>query len=558
MVDKNNKSYLGNQNLKGTNVQQEFTKKQVEEYVKCSKDPLYFIENYVKIVTLDEGLVQFKPWDFQQTMVNTLHSDRFVICKFPRQTGKSTVVIAYLLHYILFNGDVRVAILANKQATAMELLHRLKIAYEHLPDWLQQGIEEWNKGSIELENGARILASATSSSAVRGGSFNMIFLDEFAYIPEGVAEEFFSSVYPTITSGDSTKVLIVSTPKGLNMFYKLWTGAIEGNNEYTPLEVTWDQVPGRDEKWKQQTIDNTSEQQFRVEFECDFIGSVSTLISRSKLGCLAFKKPLSENEDGVKIYEEPIPNHTYAMTVDVSRGQGIDYHAFSIVDVTEVPYKLVASFRNNLMPPMVLPNLLFRMGTYYNDAYILVETNDIGGQVIDILYEDLEYENILYTQSKVTKGQVLTGGFGSGNSRKGVKTTTGVKRVGCTMLKTLIEEDKLLITDYDTIHELTTFISKKSSYSADSGHHDDLVMSLVLFGWLTYQQYFKELVDIDVRKDLYQDKIESMEDELTPFGIVDDGLGSDFPEHEVDSDGQVWFPDDGKDLPINRGLFKGW
>jgi hypothetical protein len=282
------------------------------------------------------------------------------------------------------------------------------------------------------------------------------------------------------------------------------------------------------------------------------------LISRSKLGCLAFKKPLSENEDGVKIYEEPIPNHTYAMTVDVSRGQGIDYHAFSIIDVTEVPYKLVASFRNNLMPPMVLPNLLFRMGTYYNDAYVLVETNDIGGQVIDILYEDLEYENILYTQSKVTKGQILTGGFGSGNSRKGVKTTTGVKRVGCTMLKTLIEEDKLLITDYDTIHELTTFISKKSSYSADSGHHDDLVMSLVLFGWLTYQQYFKELVDIDVRKDLYQDKIESMEDELTPFGIVDDGLGSDFPEHEVDSDGQVWFPDDGKDLPINRGLFKGW
>ena len=550
MADKNPKTYLGNQNLKGSNVKQEFTKKQIEEYVKCSKDPLYFIENYVKIVTLDDGLVQFKPWDFQQDMINTLHEDRFVICKFPRQTGKSTVVIAYLLHYILFNGDVRVAILANKQATAMELLHRLKVAYEHLPQWLQQGIEEWNKGTIELENGARILASATSSSAVRGGSFNMIFLDEFAYIPENVASDFFSSVYPTITSGETTKVLIVSTPKGLNMFYKLWTGAVEGTNEYTPVEVTWDKVPGRDEKWKQQTIANTSERQFQVEFECDFVGSVATLISRSKLGCLAFTKPISENEDGIKIYEDPIPEHTYAMTVDVSRGQGIDYSAFSVVDVTEVPYKLVATFRNNLMPPMVLPNLLFRMGTHYNDAYILVETNDIGGQVIDILYEDLEYENILYTQSKVTKGQVLTGGFGSGNSRRGVKTTSGVKRVGCSMLKTMIEEDKLLVTDYDTIHELTTFVAKKSSYEADSGHHDDLVMTLVLFGWLTYQQYFKELVDIDIRKDLYQDKIDSVEQDLTPFGIVDDGLGSDIPKHEIDDEGQIWFNADDDSAPI--------
>ena len=557
-MDKPAKTYLGNQNLKGANVQQAFTKEQVEEYVKCSKDPLYFIENYVKIVTLDEGLVQFKPWDFQQDMVKTLHKNRFVICKFPRQTGKSTVVIAYLLHYILFNGDVRVAILANKQATAMELLHRLKIAYEHLPQWLQQGIEEWNKGTIELENGARILASATSSSAVRGGSFNMIFLDEFAYIPENIATNFFSSVYPTITSGETTKVLIVSTPKGLNMFYKLWTGAIEGNNEYTPVEVSWDQVPGRDEKWKQQTIANTSEQQFRVEFECDFVGSVSTLISRSKLECLAFTKPLSENEDGIKIYEDPIPEHTYAMTVDVSRGQGIDYSAFSIIDVTEVPYKLVATFRNNIMSPMVLPNLLFRLGTHYNDAYILVETNDIGGQVIDILYEDLEYENILYTQSKVTKGQILTGGFGSGKSRRGVKTTAGVKRVGCSMLKTMIEEDKLLVTDYDTISELTTFVAKKNSYEADSGHHDDLVMSLVLFGWLTYQQYFKELVDIDIRKDLYQDRIDSVEEDLTPFGIIDDGLGSGLPDHEIDDEGNVWFSADNKNSPIDNNLFKGW
>jgi hypothetical protein len=545
MANQENRTYLGNHNLKGTGVEQEFTEEQVKEYVKCSKDPLYFIKNYVKIVTLDEGLVQFKPWDFQEDMLHKVHDNRFIICKFPRQTGKSTTIIAYLLHYILFNSDVRVAILANKQATAMELLHRLKLAYEHLPKWLQQGIEEWNKGSIDLENGSKIIASATSSSAVRGGSFNMIFLDEFAYVPHGVAEDFFSSVYPTISSGKSTKVLIVSTPKGMNMFYKLWVDAVDGRNEYIPIEVTWDQVPGRDEKWKQQTIANTSKEQFNVEFECDFIGSVNTLISSSKIRCLAYKEPLMTSSDGVNIYEKAEKDRIYTMCVDVSRGQGIDYHAFTIVDVTEIPYKVVATFRNNEMAPMVLPNLLCRILKEYNDAYCLIEINDIGGQVADILSYDLEYENILYTANQVGRGQELSGGFGSSRSKLGIKTTATVKRTGCSFLKSMIEDDKLIINDYEVINEMSTFVSKRQSFQADAGKHDDLMMTLVLFGWLTSQPYFRDISDVDIRKDLFQDKINSMEESLAPFGFSNDE-DDDMKDIEIDNDGNVWFhdPDD--------------
>lgn len=539
MSNQESKTYLGNLNLKAANVKQEFTKEQIQEYMKCAEDPLYFIKNYVKIVTLDHGLVQFKPYDFQEGMIQKIHDNRFVICKFPRQTGKSTTVISYLLHYALFNPDVRVAILANKQATAMELLHRLKIAYEHLPKWLQQGVEEWNKGSIILENGSKIIASATSSSAVRGGSFNMIMLDEFAYIPQNVAEEFFSSVYPTISSGKSTKVLIVSTPKGLNMFYKLWTDAENGRNEYVPIEVHWDQVPGRDEAWKEQTIANTSEEQFRVEFECDFVGSVATLISPSKLRCLAFKPPIDQNGDGLKVYEKPDPNHQYVMTVDVSRGQGIDYHSFSVFDVTSVPYKVVAVFRNNQMTPMIYPQMIARIGKSYNDAHVLVETNDIGGQVVDILKMDMEYENIMHTSTKIGKGQELSGGFGSSKVRPGVRTSAKVKAAGCSILKTMIEEDKLLVTDFDMISELTTFIAKGSSFQADEGQHDDMVMTLVLFAWCVSQPHFKDMIGADIAREMFDHKIKEMEESLTPFGFVDDGTEEENSSF-VDEEGNVW------------------
>ena len=523
--------YLGNANLKASGVEIEYTKEQIEEYMKCAKDPAYFIKNYVKVVSLDEGLIPFGLYDYQEELVDIIHNNRFAIAKLPRQSGKSTTIVSYILHYVLFNQSMNVAILANKQATAREILHRLKLAYEYLPLWLQQGIIEWNKGSIQLENGSKILASSTSASAVRGGSFNMIFLDEFAHVPNNIAEDFFSSVYPTITSGQTTKVLMVSTPNGLNLFYYYWKNAnkkpgAKGKNEYIPFEVHWSQIPlypngpMRDAKWKEQQIKNTSEQQFQTEFECDFIGSTNTLISSSKLHALAWDSPIKKSTDGLDVYEEPKDDHKYILTVDVARGQGKDYSAFTIIDITHPPYKLVGKFRNNIISPMVFPTVIKTIAEKYNGAYVLIETNDIGGQVADVLFEDLEYDNIAYTVYKGRSGQVISSGFGGSGMQKGVRTTVPVKKLGCSVLKSLVENDKLLIEDMEVINELYTFIAKGQSFEADEGHTDDLVMCLVMFGWLTRQDYFKNLTERDVRLDVYEDEIKRLEEEVLPFGLI--------------------------------------
>ena len=535
--------YLGNSNLKAAGVNVNFSEKQIEEYVRCSQDPLYFIKHYVKIVSLDKGLVPFDPYEFQEEMIEAVHTNRFVICKMPRQSGKSTTMVSFLLHYILFNQNMSVAILANKLATARELLGRLKLAYEYLPIWLQQGVVEWNKGSIVLENGSKVLAAATSSSAVRGGSFNCIMLDEFAYVPQNVAEEFFSSVYPTITSGKETKVIIVSTPKGLNMFYRIWVNANkrpgeEGKNEYYPIEVHWSDVPGRDDEWKKQTISNTSLEQFRTEFETEFLGSVHTLIHPEKLKCMVYRTPEYFNNEGLRVYARPQPNHKYVLVVDTSRGQGQDYHAFSVVDVSQIPYRVVATFRNNQLAPMLYPNAIYPIARQYNNAYVLVEINDIGQQVADILHDDLEYDNLIYVQMQGRKGQIVNGGFGKGGSAmKGVKTSTAVKRIGCSILKNLIEDTKLIVEDFGVVDELCTFVAKGDSFEAEDNHHDDLAMTLVLFSWLTTQAYFKDITGSDIRKDLYEDQMKNLEEEMTPFGFVDDGSDS---RTMVDDSGTTW------------------
>ena len=554
MSSKSNK-YLGNANLKSAGVNINFSPEQIEEYMKCANDPLYFISNYVKIVSLDKGLVPFEPYDFQEEMIESVHKNRFVIMKCPRQSGKSTTMVSYLLHYILFNQNMSVAILANKLSTARELLGRLKLAYEYLPMWLQQGVVEWNKGSIVLENGSKALAAATSSSAVRGGSYNCIMLDEFAYVPQNVAEEFFSSVYPTITSGKDTKVIIVSTPKGLNMFYRLWVNATkkpgeEGKNEYFALDVHWRDVPGRDEEWKKQTIANTSVEQFRTEFETEFLGSMHTLVAPEKLKCLVYRTPEFINNEGLRIYQRPIPDHKYIMVVDTARGQGQDYHAFSVVDVSCIPYQVVATFRNNMLAPMLYPNAIYPIARQYNNAYTLVEINDIGGQVADILHDELEYDNIIYVSMQGRKGQVVNGGFGAkGSSINGVKTSTAVKRIGCSILKNLIEDTKLIVEDFNTVDELTTFVAKGDSFEAEDNHHDDLAMTLVLFSWLTTQAYFKSITGSDIRKDLYEEQIKNLEEEMTPFGFVDDG---DAPAAIVDNRGTVWRGG------TNENLDMGW
>ena len=528
--------YLGNPNLKRANTQIQFTEEQVVEFLKCKDDPVYFALNYIKIVSLDEGEVPFKLYPFQEKLVRRFHENRFNICKMPRQTGKSTTCVSYLLHYALFNANVNIAILANKASTARDLLNRLQFAYEKLPKWMQQGILVYNKGSMELENGSKIIAASTSASAVRGGSYNIIFLDEFAFIPNHIAEQFFASVYPTISSGKNTKVIMVSTPHGMNHFYRYWHDAERGENEYVPTEVHWSEVPGRDAVWKEQTIKNTSESQFRVEFECEFLGSVDTLIAPSKLKAMVYENPSTQNA-GLDVYEQPKDNHDYLITVDVARGVGFDYSAFVVVDITEFPHRLVAKYRNNEIKPMLFPNIIWQVGKNYNNAYILCEVNDIGDQVASIIQYDLEYQNLLMCSMRGRAGQVVGQGFSGKKTQLGVKMSKTVKKVGSLNLKTMIEGDKVIINDYDIISELTTFISKSNSFEAEEGCNDDLAMCLVIYAWLVAQDYFKELTDQDVRKRLYEEQKNQIEQDMAPFGFIDDGLDSDT---FVDAEGDRW------------------
>jgi hypothetical protein len=536
----NDNVYLGNPNLKKANTPHEFTEEQVIEFVKCKQDPVYFAKKYIKIVSLDEGLTQFHPYDFQEKLIKNFHENRFNICKMPRQTGKSTTSVSYLLHYAVFNDSTNIGILANKAATARDLLGRLQTAYENLPKWMQQGIISWNKGSLELENGSKILAASTSASAVRGMSFNILFLDEFAFVPNHIAESFFASVYPTITSGKNTKVIMVSTPHGMNHFYRYWHDAERGKNEYIPTDVHWSEVPGRDDVWKEQTIANTSEQQFKVEFECEFLGSINTLIAPSILRNMVYDAPITRNA-GLDIYEKPEKDHNYIVTVDVARGLGNDYSAFIVFDVTQFPYKVIAKYRNNEIKPMLFPNVILDVAKGYNNAYVLVEVNDIGDQVASILQYDLEYENILMASMRGRNGQIVGQGFSGKKTQLGVRTTASVKKLGCSNLKTLIEDHKLITCDYEVISELTTFAQKHNSFEAEEGCNDDLAMCLVIFAWLVQQEYFKEMTDNDIRKRIYEEQKNQIEQDMAPFGFIETGLED---TQFVDKEGDVWHTDE--------------
>jgi hypothetical protein len=532
-VATSNDVYLGNPNLKKAGTPIQFTKKQIDEWIKCKNDPIYFAMNYIQIISLDEGLVPFKMYDFQKEILRDFHENRFNIAKLPRQTGKSTTVVAYLLYYAIFYDSVNIGILANKASTARELLGRLQLAYENLPKWMQHGILVWNKGNVELENGSKILAASTSASAVRGMSFNILFLDEFAFVPNHVAEQFFASVYPTITSGKSTKVIIISTPNGMNHFYKMWEDARRGKNDYVTNEVHWSQVPGRDAKWKEETIKNTSPRQFSQEFECDFLGSADTLISPAKLQNIPFADPIASNA-GLDVYERVEKDHEYIITVDVARGIGGDYSAFIVFDITTMPYKIVAKYRNNEIKPVLFPSVIFQV---CNNPYVLVEVNDIGDSIAATLNYDLEYPNVLMCAMRGRAGQIVGQGFSGNKTQLGVKMSVTVKKIGCANLKAIIEEDKLLFNDFQIFQELTTFVQKKQAWEADEGYHDDLVMCMVLFAWLVMQEYFKEMTDQDVRRRIYDEQRNQIEQDMAPFGFIDDGMGDDT---FIDADGNLW------------------
>lgn len=520
--------YLGNTYLKRSNEQIEYTPDQIKEYMRCAQDPIYFAENYIKIVHVDKGFVPLDMYDYQKEITNKITNSRRVAVLTARQSGKTTTATAVILHYILFNEHKTVAILANKGDSAREVLDRIKLAYEALPKWLQQGIEEWNKGNITLENGCKIYAGTTTSSAIRGKSISFLYLDEVAFI-EGY-DEFFASVYPTISSGETTKLLMTSTPNGLNHFWKTCKGAEEGTNGYEYVKVMWYDVPGRDEKWKQETLEalDFDEEKFNQEYCCQFLGSSGTLIDGSKLKELAYSRPVAQSE-GLTQYERAIEDHSYVMTVDVSRGKGLDYSTFNIIDITKMPYKQVCTFRDNMVSPVDFASVIYRIGLTYNECAILIEINDIGEQVSDVLLMDYGYENLLYTENAGRNGKRISSGFGK-RVDNGIRTTKSVKSVGCTILKMLIEQNQLLLRDFNTIQELSRFSKKGSSYEAESGSHDDLVMNLVIFAWLTDQTFFKDLTDINTLMKLRQKTEEQIEEDLLPFGFID--TGEDLPDDD--------------------------
>ena len=525
--------YNSNSNLKGANVPIPWTVNEIEEYLKCAADPIYFINNYCYIVTLDHGIQPFKLYDCQVEKVKIIHENRKVILMEGRQQGKTTTSAAYILWYTLFQESKTVAILANKASAAREVLHRYQVMYEHLPKWLQQGVTTWNKGDIELENGSIVFTAATSTSGIRGKSVNMLYVDETAIIPNTVAEQFFTSIYPTISAGTTTKILLSSTPLGYNHFWKFWNDAETGNNDFVPLFIPYWKIPGRDEKWVEEQRRQLGELKFNQEVLCNFLGSSLTLIDASAISRMS-PSAIAYSIDGLDIYEEPKPKHTYVLVADTAKGVGGDASAFTVIDITTVPYKVIAKYKNNTISPLLYPNVIFKIGSNYNNAHVLLEINS-SEQVGYILYQELEYENIIFV-NRNTKGQTVSGGFGgSGSTQLGVNTDKRVKRIGCMNFKSLIEENKLIIPDSDIISEISTFIEVRGSYKADDGYHDDLVMTLVLFAWLTTNSYFKDLSDVNLREIMYQNQIKQIEDSMSPAGIYVDGM--------PDEDGQLVDPE---------------
>lgn len=519
------KGYNGNALIKRSNQAIDFTPDMIQEYLKCSQDPVYFTETYMKIINIDDGLVSFKLYSYQKEMLRAMQAGRFTIIATARQAGKSTTTCAFILWYVLFHGEKTVALLANKGETAREIMGRIQLAFQHLPKWLQQGVKEWNKGSFELENNSRVIASATSSDNIRGYSINLLFIDEAAFIENW--DTFFTSVYPTISSGKDSKIVLVSTPNGLNHFYKLWMNAQENKNGYTPIKVMWYDVPGRDEKWRTDTLGsmNFDTEKFDQEYAVEFMGSSGTLIAGWKLKQLHSLEPIHKHE-GLSMYFAPEKSKSYVAVADVSRGKGLDYSAFSIYDVTQMPYQQAAVFRSNNITPTDYAEIILQVCKNYNNAVVLVEINDIGEAVSNALHQEYEYENVLFTENAGRSGKRITTGFGGtgqGGLDKGIRTTKVVKALGCSILKLLIEQNQLIVNDFNTISELSTFSRKNNSYEAEPGNHDDLVMGLVLFAWLSDQQYFKEYTNINTLMKLRDKTDEEIMNDLSPFGFVDVG-----------------------------------
>ena len=503
-------TYLGNPNVKKDGVNEQWTPDLIQEYKKCMVDPVYFVEHYCKVISLDEGIVNFKLYPYQRKMFQQFQENRFNVVLACRQSGKSISACAYLLWYALFNPEKTVAILANKGQTAGEMLSRITLMLENIPFFIQPGSKAVNKRSLEFSNNSRIIASATSGNSIRGMSVNLLYLDEFAFVER--ASEFYTSTYPVVSAGKDTKVIVTSTANGIgNQFHKIWEGAVQGINEFSSFRVDWWDVPGRDEEWKQQTIANTSQLQFDQEFGNTFFGTGDTLVNADTLLGLRAKAPVRTMEGGLlKIYEEPIKDHDYVMTVDVSKGRGQDYSTFTLIDISSRPFKQVAVYRNNTISPLLFPNIIYKFAKPYNEAYVVVESNDQGSVVCNGLYHDLEYENV-HVESSVKANAI------------GIEINRKTKRLGCSAIKDILEEKRLTINDEQTILEISTFEAKGQSYEASEGNHDDLMMNLVLFGYFVSTQYFSDMTDINLKQMMFEQKMQEIENDVVPFGFIDDG-----------------------------------
>ena len=527
-------TYLGNPNVKRDGVNEQWTAESILEYKKCMDNPVYFSEYYVKVISLDEGLVPFKLYPYQQEMFKKFNEHRFNIILACRQSGKSISVCAYLLWYALFHPEKTVAILANKASTAREMLSRITLMLENLPFFLQAGTKALNKGSLEFGNNSRIITAATTGSSIRGLSINLLYLDEFAFVEK--AAEFYTSTYPVVSSGKDTKVIVTSTANGIgNMFYKIWEGAIQEVNEFTPFRVDWWDVPGRDEAWKTQTINNTSKLQFDQEFGNTFFGTGDTLINAETLMELRASQSLKyiEQGDGL-IYKEPEKGHEYIMCVDVGKGRGQDYSTFTIIDIGVKPFEQVAVYRNNAISPLLFPSIIYKYATSYNQAYVVIESNDQGSMVANGLYHELEYDNV-HAESAVKANAI------------GQAMTRRVKRLGCSGLKDLLENKKIQIVDEQTILEISTFVGRGSSYEASEGNHDDLVMNLVMFGFFAQTQFFSDMTDINLKEMLFKQRMDEIEADIVPFGWVDDG--SEYSKQLTDEENTKpdWYVDFDRD-----------
>lgn len=514
----NSEFYLNNENLPKAGTKRSYEPWQEEEMAKCYLDPDYFAENYFQLIHPDRGLVKFSLYKYQKKALKKYLKSNKLIMATARQVGKTSLATVIILHYAIFNKNKRIAIIADKQDTAIEVLERIQLAFEHLPNWIKPGVKVWNKKQVLLENNTKIIASASKGSAIRGKSMNMIYIDEVAHIENW--DKFSAAVLPVLSSGSNPRMILTSTPKGLNHFFYYCEAAKAGNSDFSYIEVPWWEVDGRDEEWKRNALDelNGDMELFEQEQCVSFIGSSGTLISGGALKMLKWKEPINKDPH-LKIYENPIEGHQYIIPVDTSRGKGLDHSAFSIIDITSIPYKQVAAYQNNMITPTDYANIIEQMHFWYNKGLCFVELNDLGQQVADLLWG--AEVTLICTENKGRAGKQVN--FSS-KSDKGIVTTRNTKAEGCAFIKLLIEQKKLEINDKETISEFTTFSKKNNSYEAEPGNNDDLVMSLVIFAWLNSVGFIDKLNDEDILKALQEKSEEELLSELLPLGIIVNGV----------------------------------